>query len=58
MAELQYNDPDSIKSVDDIHFPKLAHHFSVRSELAKLAAMEIITEDEADAVYADWKSSR
>lgn len=58
MPELQYNDPDEIESPDDVSFPKHVHHFKVRAELSKLVDMDLLTDDEADDIYDDWKESR
>lgn len=58
MPELTYNDPDDIESSEDVSFPKHAHHFRVRSELSQLSSLGVITDDEADEIYDDWKESR
>lgn len=55
---LEFNDPDEIESPDDITLPKFAHHLKIRSELNKLAEREIVSWDEADELFDQWRADR
>lgn len=58
MAELQFNEADEVESADDVSFPSYAHHFKVRGELSELVELDLISEDEADDIFTQWREDR
>ena len=56
--ELAYNDASSINDPDDVELPKFAHHLKIRSELEKLMQLDVLTGDEADDLYEEWRKDR
>jgi len=58
MAELTYHDPDEVGGPDDVDFPNHAHHFQVRGELTDLVELDVLTNDQADELYEEWRSDR
>lgn len=56
MATVTYN--QDATTVADVHFPKHAHHFKVRSELTQLVEQDVIDSEEADEIYEKWIADR
>lgn len=55
---LQYNDASSIDSPDDVNLPRFAHHLKIRSELERLLQRGLLSDDEADELYQEWRQDR
>lgn len=43
---------------DDLDFPSMAHHMTVRGKLEALVASDAISYDEMEEVYERWKQSK
>jgi len=56
--DLAFHDADEVEGPDDVSFPGFAHHLQVRSELTKLAKLDVIDGDEGDRIFDDWIADR
>lgn len=52
------DNPQDIDGVEDVDFPNYLHHFTVRAQLNKLVEADILSNDEADEAFENWKASR
>lgn len=55
---LQYNEASEIDGPEDVELPKFAHHLKIRSELDKLLQRGLLSADESDELYDEWKELR
>lgn len=58
MGELTFNDPGEVEGADDVQLPRYAHHLKIRSELTGLVELDKLSNDEADALYDEWRADR
>ena len=56
--DLAFHNEAEVEDADDVSFPGFAHHLQVRSELTKLAKMDVIDGDEGDRIFDDWIADR
>ena len=57
-SELQYNNESEIDGPDDVELPRFAHHLKIRAELNSLVEMNMISNNEADELYDEWRATR
>lgn len=43
---------------DELSFPSMAHHMTVRGKLEALVEKDVLSWEEADEVYEDWQESK
>lgn len=58
LDELKRTNKNIELDADDLSFPAMAHHMTVRGKLEALVEKDVISYDEMSAVYEEWKESK
>lgn len=58
LDELKRSSRDISADPDDIEFPPMAHHMTVRGKLETLVEKSVIDYDEMQVIYEDWKEGK
>lgn len=58
LDELKRTSRDLDVDPDDIDFPPMAHHMTVRGKLEALVEKEVITYEQMQEIYENWKEGK
>ena len=58
LDELKRTNRDIDLDVDDLEFPPMAHHMTVRGKLEALVEKDAIDYDQMQNIYEEWKESK
>lgn len=58
LDELKRTNRDIDLDIDDLKFPPMAHHMTVRGKLEALVEKDAIDYDQMQNIYEEWKESK